>query len=178
MAPIKKYSAGSISCALWENEIPVGGRTVRALKVTVERRYKDKDGQWKSSGSFSRNEIPLVQYVLGKAFEAAAGEAQATAIRARASRASKQILAFASAKATKIKAEGDSAAAKYYREYAKNEQLGMFLRSLESLRKELMENTQIVLDGSQIPAVKFFREGPSLEDVAPSIPADPSDKKK
>ena len=71
MPPIKKFSAGSISCALWENEIATtNGGKARLLKATVERRYKDKDGQWKSSGSFSRNEIPLVQYVLGKAFEA------------------------------------------------------------------------------------------------------------
>ncbi len=98
----------------------------------------------------------------------AAGEAQATAIRARAERASKQILAFAAAKAMKIRAEGDSAAARYYREFAKNERLGMFLRSLESLRKELMTKAVILLDGSQIPAVKFFREGPSLNGLAPS----------
>ena len=70
MAPVKKFSAGTISCALWENEATVDGRKVSLLKATVERRYKDKDGEWKSSGSFSRNEIPLVQYVLGKAFEA------------------------------------------------------------------------------------------------------------
>ena len=70
MAPIKKFSAGSVSCAIWENEANIGGRKVPILKATVERRYKDKDGQWKSTGSFSRNEIPLVQYVLGKAFEA------------------------------------------------------------------------------------------------------------
>ena len=79
MPPIKKFNAGSISCALWENEIPVGGRTVRALKATVERRYKDKDGTWKSSGSFGRNEIPLVQYVLGKAFEAIVEEGKGEA---------------------------------------------------------------------------------------------------
>ena len=70
-APVKKFSAGSIACALWENEISTpDGRKARVLKATVERRYKDKDGTWKSSGSFSRNEIPLVQYVLGQAFEA------------------------------------------------------------------------------------------------------------
>ena len=69
MAPLKKFSAGSISCALWENDATIEGRKVSVLKATVERRYKDKDGTWKSSGSFSRNEIPLVIYCLGKAFE-------------------------------------------------------------------------------------------------------------
>ena len=38
-------------------------------KASVERRYKDKDGKWQSSGSFSRNEIPLAIYCLQKAFD-------------------------------------------------------------------------------------------------------------
>jgi hypothetical protein len=32
MAPLKKYSAGSISCALWENEATVDGRKVNILR--------------------------------------------------------------------------------------------------------------------------------------------------
>ena len=68
MKPKQKFSAGSISCALWDNETTVDGRTVNLLKATVERRYKDKDGTWKSSGSFGRNEIPLVIYSLQKAY--------------------------------------------------------------------------------------------------------------
>jgi len=78
MAPIKKFSAGSVSCALWENEVPTpnGGKAV-ILKATVERRYKDRDGQWKSSGSFSRNEIPLAVYCLLKAFAAMVDENEA-----------------------------------------------------------------------------------------------------
>ena len=70
MAPVKKFSAGTVSCALWENEAMVEGRTVSLLKATIERRYRDKDGTWKSSGSFSRNEIPLAMYCLIKAFAA------------------------------------------------------------------------------------------------------------
>ena len=71
MAPLKKFSAGSISCALWENEVTTAnGRKVPMLKATIERRYKDRDGTWKSSGSFSRNEIPLAIHCLNKAFEA------------------------------------------------------------------------------------------------------------
>lgn len=37
--------------------------------MTVERRYRDRDGNWKSSGSFNRNEIPLAIYCLQKSFE-------------------------------------------------------------------------------------------------------------
>jgi hypothetical protein len=74
MAPVKKFSAGSVSCALWNNEATVDGRKVNILKATVERRYKDKDGTWKSSGSFSRNEIPLAVFCLLKAFAAMVGE--------------------------------------------------------------------------------------------------------
>ena len=68
--PVQKFRAGQVSCALWENELNLsGGRKVRALKATLERRYKDSDGTWKSSGSFGRNEIPLAAYCLQKAFE-------------------------------------------------------------------------------------------------------------
>lgn len=74
MAPLKKITAGGVSCALWENQATVDGRKVNLLRATVERRYKDKDGTWKSSGSFSRNEIPLAIYCLMKAFDIMVGE--------------------------------------------------------------------------------------------------------
>ena len=67
--PAKKITVGQISAALWENEINVNGQTKTVLKATVQRRYKDKDGQWKSSGSFSRNELPFAIYAMTKAFE-------------------------------------------------------------------------------------------------------------
>jgi len=67
--PVAKFRAGQVSSALWENEIEVKGRTITILKATVQRRYKDQDGNWQSSGSFSRNEIPLAIYCLQKAFD-------------------------------------------------------------------------------------------------------------
>jgi hypothetical protein len=67
--PVAKFRAGQVSAAIWENEITVNGRKATMLKATVERRFKDKDGQWKSSNSFSRNEIPLAIYCLQKCFE-------------------------------------------------------------------------------------------------------------
>ena len=68
--PVAKFQAGQVSAALWENDIDVKGRTVTALKATVQRRYKDnKTDSWKSSGSFNRNEIPLAIHCLQKCFE-------------------------------------------------------------------------------------------------------------
>ena len=67
--PLKKFRAGSVSCALWENEAKVDGKNVTMLKATIERRYKDKDGKWQSSNSVSRNEIPLAIWCLQKAFD-------------------------------------------------------------------------------------------------------------
>jgi hypothetical protein len=67
--PVKKITVGQVSAALWENEINVNGQVRTVLKASVQRRYKDKDGQWKSSQSFSRNELPFAIYALQKAFE-------------------------------------------------------------------------------------------------------------
>ena len=68
--PVAKFKAGQVSAALWENEIKTGnGHTSAVLKATIQRRYKNSQDNWKSSGSFSRNEIPLAIYCLEKAFE-------------------------------------------------------------------------------------------------------------
>lgn len=67
--PIAKFRAGSVTCALWENEIRVNGQAEKVLKASVSRRYRDRDGAWKTSTSFSRSEIPLAIYGLQQAFE-------------------------------------------------------------------------------------------------------------
>ena len=68
--PICKFQAGQVSAALWENKVTAkNGNEVDMLKVTVQRRFKDKDGTWKSSNSFSRNEIPLAIFCLENAFQ-------------------------------------------------------------------------------------------------------------
>ena len=54
---------------MWENEISVNGQEKVLVKASLDRRYQDRMGNWKSSQSFSRNEIPLAIYCLRKAFE-------------------------------------------------------------------------------------------------------------
>ena len=67
--PIAKFSAGQVSCALWENEIRKDDQTMNILKASVSKNYKNRAGNWQTSGSFSRNEIPLAIHCLQKAFE-------------------------------------------------------------------------------------------------------------
>lgn len=68
--PVEKVKAGNVDGALWLNDLTTNdGKKVTVLKASVQRRYRDKDGQWKSSTSFSRNEIPLAIYCLQKCFE-------------------------------------------------------------------------------------------------------------
>jgi len=72
--PIEKFRAGGISCALFENDIQVNGQVKPVLKATVARRYKADDGSWKSSGSFSRNEVFLAIWCLQRALDVMIGE--------------------------------------------------------------------------------------------------------
>ena len=67
--PVAKFKAGQVSSALWENQVQVKGVAATILKATVQRRYKGRDGEWQSSTSFGRNEIPLAIHCLQKAFE-------------------------------------------------------------------------------------------------------------
>jgi len=68
--PVARFKAGPIACAIWENEIVVSGKPQTVLKASVSRRYKDRYGNWKTSQSFSRNEIPVAIFALFQAFEA------------------------------------------------------------------------------------------------------------
>lgn len=67
--PVATVRAGAVSAAIFENEVPANGKTITVLKATLQRRYKGKDGTWKSSNSYSRNEIPLAIHCLQQCFE-------------------------------------------------------------------------------------------------------------
>ena len=67
--PLARIKAGGVSVSLWENKAIFNDRQVTILKASLQRTYKAKDGQWKTSNSFSRNEIPLAIFCLRKAFE-------------------------------------------------------------------------------------------------------------
>jgi len=67
--PVKKFRAGGVSVAIWENINEVNGQKVPRLSATMERRYKDKNGEWKSTGSLQPNDVAKAIHVLAKAYD-------------------------------------------------------------------------------------------------------------
>lgn len=69
-SPEQKFSAGAINASVWRNEtISKAGNPVVYYTVSLQRRYKVKDGEWKSSGSMRVTDLPKAVLVLNKAYE-------------------------------------------------------------------------------------------------------------
>ena len=56
--PAHEIRLGRIKATIWENETENGTR----YNVTVSRNYKDGE-EWKQTGSFGRDDLPLVAKV-------------------------------------------------------------------------------------------------------------------
>ena len=68
--PKKEYRAGSVRATIWENDrADKDGQKFTVASVQIERRYPDQDGNWQSTNSFRKADLPLVQVVTAKAFE-------------------------------------------------------------------------------------------------------------
>jgi len=69
--PEKKFSTGAISATIWKNDgtNKKTGENVEFRTVHLDRRYKDKDGNWQSTSSLRLNDLPKASLVLQKAYE-------------------------------------------------------------------------------------------------------------
>ena len=67
--PEKSFKCGGCEAAVFENEIVKGGAKIPIKKVSFQKRYKNADGEWKSTSSLDVNEIPKAILVLSKSYE-------------------------------------------------------------------------------------------------------------
>ncbi len=68
--PVKKIQVGAVSAALWRNNVTLrSGQEIESLSVTLDRRYKDKNGEWRSTTSLQANDVPKAVLALAKAFD-------------------------------------------------------------------------------------------------------------
>jgi len=64
--PVHKVKYGVIEASLWENESKEG----TYLTMSLQRNYKDKEDNWKSTNkSFRINDIPVIELALRDCFE-------------------------------------------------------------------------------------------------------------
>lgn len=67
--PEKKFKAGAISATIWKNEVSKDGKVMAFRTVSLDRNYKDKDGNWKTTHSLRSTDLPKASLVLNKAYE-------------------------------------------------------------------------------------------------------------
>ena len=68
--PEKKFRAGAISATVWQNKgQSKNGDAVEYKTISIERGYKDKEGNWQSTNSLRINDLPRATVVLQKAYE-------------------------------------------------------------------------------------------------------------
>jgi len=68
--PMKKFSAGGISAAVWSNDATLkNGQKATFNTVSVDRCYKDKEGNWQHTSQMRINDLPKAAVVLTKAYE-------------------------------------------------------------------------------------------------------------
>ncbi|MEM4263915.1 MAG: hypothetical protein QW666_03420 [Candidatus Woesearchaeota archaeon] len=67
--PEKKFRAGAVSATIWKNERQDNGKTFAFHTISLERGYKDKAGEWKTTSSLRTADLPKASLVLGKAYE-------------------------------------------------------------------------------------------------------------
>ncbi len=68
--PEKKFSTGAISAIIWKNNtLGKNGLPMEFKTIKLDRRYKDKDGNWQSTSSLRVNDLPKASLVLQKAYE-------------------------------------------------------------------------------------------------------------
>lgn len=66
--PIAKFKAGAIEASIWENQIDTATGKVTVLKANIERRYKNAQGEWASTNSYGKADIPQVIFCLQRAY--------------------------------------------------------------------------------------------------------------
>jgi hypothetical protein len=66
---VKRFKFGACEASVFENEIDTrDGRRVKLRNAVLQKRYKDRNGEWASTNSFDVNDIPKALLALNDAY--------------------------------------------------------------------------------------------------------------
>ena len=66
--PVEVFRTSGISASVFKNRAKTEGRTTPFYKVSLQRTYKDGE-KWQTTGSLSRNDLPIAALLLQKAWD-------------------------------------------------------------------------------------------------------------
>jgi hypothetical protein len=68
--PEKSFRAGAISATVWRNHgKKENGEETEYKTISIERRYTDRTGEWKSTNSMRVNDLPKAKVALDEAYK-------------------------------------------------------------------------------------------------------------
>lgn len=67
MKPMKKFMSGAIAATVWNNKTK--DESAEFNTVSIDRNYKDDNGEWKSTNTLRVSDLPRAVLVLNKAYE-------------------------------------------------------------------------------------------------------------
>ena len=67
--PEKRFKCGACEAAIFENEVTRNGAVVTIKKTALQKRYRNSQGEWKSTQTLDGNDIPKMMLALSKAYE-------------------------------------------------------------------------------------------------------------
>lgn len=67
--PIKDFRSGGIQASVWRNEVKKESEIVVRYSVRIQKRFKNKEGEYENTNYFFRDDLPKLILVAQKAFE-------------------------------------------------------------------------------------------------------------
>ena len=68
--PIKDFRAGNIQASVWRNEVNnKDGRTEVRYSVRIQKRFKNKEGEYENTNYLFQDDLPKIILVAQKSFE-------------------------------------------------------------------------------------------------------------
>lgn len=67
--PIDEVRIGRVKAAIWQNTVETDDGSFIRYGVTLEKLYLNRDGQWRGTGSFGKDDLLLLAKVAEQAFE-------------------------------------------------------------------------------------------------------------
>jgi hypothetical protein len=67
--PIDEVRLGRVKAAIWQNTVDTPDGGFVRYGVTFEKLYLNKDGQWRGTGSFGKDDLLLLSKVASTAFD-------------------------------------------------------------------------------------------------------------